>query len=66
MEIEIKLDHVYLYMLIPPKYALSMVIETTGRIPTDPSSESYLLSKGLLEQEVYLGEKLFYLNCRNQ
>jgi putative transposase len=36
IEIGIKEDHVYLYMLIPPKYAASKVVETIKkRIPAD-------------------------------
>ena len=28
LEIGIELDHIYLYMLIPPKYVVSKVVET--------------------------------------
>ena len=60
IEMSIKNDYIYLYMVIPPKYAVSKVTETIKKEYQQISKEKIsLLEKGILGQERHMGERLF-------
>ncbi|HBY58135.1 MAG TPA: IS200/IS605 family transposase [Candidatus Atribacteria bacterium] len=60
LEIGIKPDHVHLHMVIPPKYAVSMVVETIKKNTSRSLSRKFnFLQKVYWDQKEYLGEGYF-------
>ena len=67
IEIGIKPDHINLYMVIPPKYAVSMVTETIKKNTSRSLKQKVQLpAQGLLGPKRNLGKRILCLNRRNQ
>ncbi len=66
IEYNIKVDHIHMVMIIPPKYSVSEVI---GQIKAQSASrleeKVFLAFQGLLEREYRLVTRLLCLNCRH-
>ena len=67
IEIGIKPDHIHLYMVIPPKYAVSMVTETIKKNTSRSLNRKFnFLKKAYWGPKRNLGQRLFCLHSRNQ
>jgi len=61
-EIEIKKDHVHLYMVIPPKYALSKVVEIIKKNTSRSLSRKFaFLKKYIRTDKAFGGKGILYL-----
>jgi len=68
LEIGIDIDHVHLYMVIPPKYAVSKVVETIKSNTSKALKIKFTFLKKIYwdDQGIWMGKRLFCLYGRDK